>query len=538
MPDQPARHPFADTKVSRRVLLASGVGAAGLALAGGGVAAGMELRRSPSANNAATRTAPTTTPATTTPATTTPATTAPSSATPATAAAAPTARSFRSRPDLSPPKVQMTLVGVPTTEAFLVTPNFGPAGSGTSQQGLMILDGRGELVWFQPLTPAFTNLRVQNFKGAPVLTWWQGAFDPAGFGQGTGYIADMRYSTVATVEAANGLGADLHEFLLTPSGTALITAYAPATADLSPLGGAASGAVYSGVVQEIDVATGNLLFEWRSLDHIPVDETYAPLGTGPLDYFHINSIAVDPTDGNLLISARNTWAVYKLDRSTGAVVWRLGGKRSDFAMGSGTTFAWQHDAQAHGDGVLTLFDDGAAPTVESQSRALQLAVNEKARTAALARAFTHPARLVAESQGNFQLLPEGGAIVGWGSEPYFSHFDAKGALLRDGRMPTNVESYRAFREPWTATPATLPDVATEGDVVGGATVYVSWNGATNVATWQVVSGATPDALQDSGSVPKSGFETAITVHAKGPYLAVRALDEKGTELAVSTAVHL
>jgi hypothetical protein len=219
-------------------------------------------------------------------------------------------------------------------------------------------------------------------------------------------------------------------------------------------------------------------------------------------------------------------------------MWRLGGKRSDFAMGPGTTFAWQHDARAHGGGVLTLFDDGAAPEVEPQSRALLLAVDEKARTVNLTRAFTHPARLVSESQGNFQLLADGGALVGWGSEPYFSHFDRAGVLVRDGRMPTNIESYRAFRSPWSGTPSGVPDIATEGDATGGAAVYVSWNGATEVRSWQVMTGNSPASLADSGSVPRGGFETAITVHPRGPYLAVRALDATGNVLATSKVVRL
>jgi hypothetical protein len=402
----------------------------------------------------------------------------------------------------------------------------------------MILNGQGQLVWFQPLTGAFSNLQVQTYKGEPVLTWWQGTFNAAGFGQGTAIIADSHYKTIATIRGANGVAPDLHEFVLTPQGTALVTAYAPATADLRSVGGQSSGAIYSGIAQEIDVATGKLLFEWRSIDHVAVDETHATLASGPFDYFHINAIDVDPSDGNLLVSARNTWTVYKIDRSTGAVMWRLGGKRSDFAMGPGTSFEWQHDARAHGSGVLTVFDDGAAPAVEQYSRALQLAVDEQARTARLTRAIVHPARLLSQSQGNVQVLADGGVIVGWGSEPYFSHFDAAGTLVRDGRLPTNVESYRAFREPWTATPTGVPDIATEGDSVGGTTVYVSWNGDTEIATWQVLTGAAPGAVQDSGSVARSGFETAITVHPAGPYLAVRGLNRAGAEVGRSKVAKL
>jgi hypothetical protein len=432
----------------------------------------------------------------------------------------------------------MTLTGTPTTEMFLFTPNFGPGATASGQQGLMILNGRGELTWFLPLQPAFANLRVQTYQGKPVLTWWQGSFNPAGFGQGTGMIADTQYRAVASVNGANGLSADLHEFVLTPQGTALITAYGQGTADLSVIGGPASGPIYFGAVQEIDIATGAVVFEWRSIDHVSVDETYAPISTGPLDYFHINSIDVDPADGNLLVSARNTWAIYKINRTTGDVMWRLNGKRSDFSMGPGTSFAWQHDARAQANGQLTLFDDSAAPAVAQQSRALLLTLDTTARTATLTSALAHPARLLSESQGNFQRLADGGGIVGWGSEPYFSHFDAQGNLVRDGRMPTNMQSYRAFRSPWSSAPSGVPDVATEGDSVGGAAVYVSWNGATEVRSWEVLTGADPSSLAPSAAVPKGGFETAITVHPNGKYLAVRGLDKAGTVLGTSPVVAL
>lgn len=450
--------------------------------------------------------------------------------------------SYRSRPDLSPPRVQMTDVGSTSTPGvfFFVTPNPGPAQHAASQQGLMILSERGAVVWFRQVrAPAFTNLQVQTYRGEPVLTWWQGAYvAAAGFGRGEALIADRSYRTVATVHAAHGLEVDLHEFTLTPQGTALVTAYTTATADLRPVGGPRQGEVFDGVVQEIDVATGRLLFEWHSLDHVGIDETHTRYTDQTFDYFHVNSIGVDPDDDHLIVSARNTWTLYKLDRSSGKVLWRLGGRRSDFTMGAGTRFAWQHHARAHGGGMLTVFDDGASPKVEPQSRAIQLALDPATRTASLTRAFTHPARLLADSQGSFQLLPEGGAIVGWGSEPYFTHFGPDGSLLRDARMPTDQESYRAFRFPWAAAPTTIPEIALHSDNVGGRSVYVSWNGATEVATWEALSGPSPERLSPCGSVPKSGFETAMTVHPTGDFLAMRALDARGRPLATSRTVHL
>jgi hypothetical protein len=120
---------------------------------------------------------------------------------------------------------------------------------------------------------------------------------------------------VAEIRAGNGLQADLHELNLTPQGTALVTAYRVTTTDLSVLGGPSNGQVLAPQAQEIDIATGKLLWYWDCLEHVPVTETCSSppneKQTSPFDYFHMNSIAVAP-DGDLLISARNTWAVFKL----------------------------------------------------------------------------------------------------------------------------------------------------------------------------------------------------------------------------------
>ena len=132
------------------------------------------------------------------------------------------------------------------------------------------------------------------------------------------------------------------------------------------------------MVQEIALPSGRVLFEWKSLDHVDVAETHAQYMGHPLDYFHINSIDLTP-DGGLLVSARNTWAVYKISRRTGEIRWRLGGKRSDFKMGKGTVFAWQHDARHQGHNRITIFDDGALPQVEPQSRGLVSQLDQKRR---------------------------------------------------------------------------------------------------------------------------------------------------------------
>jgi hypothetical protein len=442
---------------------------------------------------------------------------------------------FVSRPDLEPPSLRLSRSGPGEGRSYFLAP--GP-GQGKGQGGRMICDDNGELVWFAPDAGGRRSMdfRPQMYQGQPVLTWWEGTIT-AGVGEGRCVIADRSYRHLHAVQATGGPQADLHEFHLTPHGTALITAYRTVPADLSRLGGPARGFVLAGLAQEIDVATGRLLFQWDSLDHVPLTETQAALQGGgtrvrPFDYFHINSIAPMP-DGSLLISARNTCTVYRVARPAGTVIWRLGGRNSSFAMGPGTRFYWQHDARPHGPQDLTLFDDGAAPAKERQSRALQLHLDTAAMRATLTRAYRHP-KLLAIAMGNMQVLPGGGVFVGWGMEPYFSEFSASGRLLVDGHFPGGNQSYRAFTQAWTAQPASRPDVAARADRAG-TTVYASWNGASTVRAWQVLAGARPDRLRPVAVARRSGFETSTRV-SHATWLAVAALGADGAELARSAAV--
>ena len=283
-------------------------------------------------------------------------------------------RHFVTRPDLTPPLVKVSRSGVGNVGNYTF---MNAPWTDESHGGALIRDASGDLVWMAPNAPRHRRMDInaQTYRGKPVLTWWEGALTPTGFGLGVGMIADTSYRTTHVVRAHHGLQADLHEFNLTSQGTALITAYRESVVDLSAVGGPARGYVLSGVVQEVDIATGALLFEWDSLDHVPLTESREVFAAGtadaPYDYFHVNSIAEAP-DGDLLISGRNTWTVYKVTRPAGKIAWRLGGKRSDFQLGPGVKFYWQHHVRPHGATTLTLFDNGAAPPYEPQSRALIL----------------------------------------------------------------------------------------------------------------------------------------------------------------------
>jgi hypothetical protein len=447
-------------------------------------------------------------------------------------------QAFRSRPDLRPPVVTVTARAASAAAGdVFVAPYTGPG-----QAGPMILDQNGGLLWFKPLrgSSSAAGLRVQEYQQRPVLTWWQGTISVHGFGVGQDVIEDSSYSEVARVRAGNGYQADLHEFELTPAGTALITVFAPILCDLSSVGGPAYGAVTNGLIQEIDIRTGLVKHEWTSLDHVGLSESYeAAKGTNtasPFDFFHVNSIELEQ-DGSILASARNTRALYDIDRRSGQIVWRLGGKRSSFAMGPGTGLAYQHDPRELPDGTLSVFDNGASPAVHSQSRGVILRVDPQRRAVSRVGQIVHTPPLIAESQGNLQALGNGNWFVGWGQLPQFSEFAPDGQLVFDARLPRWTQSYRAYRLPWTGTPVHRPSFAFQPIASGGGMVYASWNGATLVDAWRVLAGPSPAGLSTVALSARSGFEASIAVPAStvGPYVAVQALDSAGRVLGASQA---
>jgi hypothetical protein len=445
--------------------------------------------------------------------------------------------SFHSRPDLHAPTVGVTASSPAQAPGDLFLAPY----SGPGQDGPMIVDGAGELVWFDPL-PSGTeasNLRVQLYESKPVLSWWQGYIPPQGFGQGEEVIADAAYHQILRMRAGNGLPADLHDFDITPQNTALLTAFNPIRCDLSSVGGPSDAAVTDSLFQEVDLRTHLVRREWHPLDHVALSQSYASATTSthewPYDYFHLNSIAVRH-DGSILISARNTSALYVLSPTTGQLVTQIGGKHGSVKLGSGTATAYQHDAEELPNGNLSIFDNGGVPKVHSQSRGVIVSVDPTTRTDTLVGQYEHPKPLFAGSQGNVQSLENGDMFVGWGAEPYFSEYNNAGALVFDARLPYRTESYRAFRFQWSATPSGTPAIAAVAGAAGAGTIYASWNGATNVASWRVLGGATASELAPITSAARAGFETAIALPQTPPYAAVQALDPAGNVLGTSPTI--
>jgi hypothetical protein len=400
----------------------------------------------------------------------------------------------------------------------------------------LIMTEDGEPVWIEPTKANITDLKVQTYQGRPVLTYWTGK-SSGGHGDGVGVILDEAYTEIARVSAGNGVEADLHEFTLTDRGTALLTVYETVPADLSAIDGPAKGHIYDCRVQEVDVASGEVLLDWKALDHIPVDETYLGLtqdkghdGTTAgraFDPYHLNS--VDDDGDRLLVSARHTHAVYAIDRSSGEVIWRLGGRRSDFEVAKKAAFAWQHDVRRQSDGTLSLFDNHLYAAAEGHSRGMVFALDEDAMTATLVQEYAYDGHL-GTAMGSTQVLTGGNVLVGWGTVPAATEFTAAGDPVWQATL--GGISYRAYRHEWTAHPTTAPAVAAKTER-GGVRVFASWNGATEVRRWRVLAAAdSASAVQPAGEVAVSGFETSLLVPSAAR-VAVQALDASGQVLATS-----
>ncbi|KAJ4482291.1 ASST-domain-containing protein [Lentinula aciculospora] len=396
-----------------------------------------------------------------------------------------------------------------------------PRGTNVNSPGALIYDKSGNLVWDGTRFGQTLTFKVATYKGESVILLWTGTVAGAGVGSGYDLILNNKYEIIANFTAVNlnGSLADFHDIEMTSNDTALITAYQPKTWDLSTFN-IADGWLLDSVAQELDPSNGNEIFTWVASDHVDPNTCYASPGTtgtsadNPWDYFHINAVDKDSA-GNYLISSRHCHAIYYVAPS-GDIIWTIGGHNSTVTMNDGTTFAWQHDVRWHNDETqISLFDnEGTAWELDSSSsRGLLLDFDASNNSVSLNQQWIPYNVTVSESQGNVGILDSGNTLIGWGQVPYFSEYDANGQFLYVVQFGVgDVQSYRAYHYNWTATPNTRPSVSVETSG-SNTTVYTSWNGATEVATWQL-SGSTSDSPQLAvpiSNTSRSGFETAISV---------------------------
>lgn len=474
--------------------------------------------------------------------------------------------SFISEPHLHPMKIIVNRYDPGTSSGLIFLAPYGFSEDAMyGQSGALILDNEGTPFWFRPLnSPNLmnTDFRMQTFNGKPVLTFWQGTLAtpptytnvPAGSSEPDScyYILDNTYAVIKTVSAQRGFTSDIHEFLLTPNNTALFLSTRSVPMDLTPYGGPKDGYVQDFAIQEIDLNTNKLIFFWDALQHIPLTDSYeeasSATSSGNIwDAYHLNSIGLTDSVDDIIVSGRNTWTIYRINKPTGNIIWHLGGKQSNFTIGSEAEFSWQHDARFLSNNRVSMFDDNSngssSPGPSSHGLILQLDLINM--TASLYRSYFHDPNLTVASQGNVQSLPNGNKFIGWGQSQYYSEFNDAGNteqnptlnLLYDAQMPSPNYTYRAYRNDWIGKPFYPPSI---GIISNGSqvTVYASWNGSTETTQWQVLAGSKQKKLSLVSSAPKLGFETAILVNSKGPYFQVRALNASGQVIGSSKIIKL
>ncbi|KAJ0355878.1 hypothetical protein COL154_001396 [Colletotrichum chrysophilum] len=473
---------------------------------------------------------------------------------------------FRSRPDLAPPRLNITIPATADVEQgylfvapFAGLPDTPTEQHGPRQAGPYIFRDDGELVWsgYAIYSIWATNFQAARWRGRDVLFSFEGDHNP-GYGHGHGHVTflDQHYETIREVRAGNHKLVDKHEFHVVNEETGLIQIYQPVPRHLTPWGAEPEQQwIVNAIIQELDIATGKLLFEWSSLDHVTPDEAILPINPGQAgsgynssdawDYFHINSVDKDAT-GNYLISARDACSVHKINGTDGSIIWRLAGTNSSFDLGEGVDFCFQHHArwlsQDGDEEVLSLYDNSAHGTEHGGGREVHTAptssgkiirVNTRTWKAELVQGFYPPDGLLSKSQGSTQILPGGNALVNWGSSGAVTEFKADGtpifhAYMDSGDLGVAVENYRAFRFNWTGLPSEEPAIVSLENKDGTA-VYVSWNGDTETETWRFYE-LTDEYGSRSflGETQRTGFETSLHVPGRRVgRVAAEAVDALG-----------
>lgn len=423
-----------------------------------------------------------------------------------------------------------------------------------------ILDTAGNLIWtFDEYMGEIYNLQVQEYKGQPYITYWAGDDTVGGHGAGKYHMLDQHYEEFKQIDAANGLDADLHDFRITSENTALITVYQIIEADLSSINASLEkGEIWDSIFQEIDLETGEALFEWRASEHIDWDEAYLDMNEQadgakgrPWDFYHINTVDKDPA-GNYLVSGRFTRSIIYINGTSGDIIWRLGGKRNDFkdlSDGAATNFAGQHDVHWTDDyKSITFFDNRADwfTAIDDKSAGAKLILNYSSAlsqpTAELVQTYIHPSKILSISQGSMQTLPSGNMLVGYGFNGVVAEFSPSGKLLCDAFFEAStylgsgdVQTYRAYKNHWIGLPNTPVDLALHDGVF-----YVSWLGATEVREWVLRSAfGDDDEWTEIARFRKDGFETHYTLTAEQRikrWARAYALGENGEELGSSESL--
>jgi hypothetical protein len=452
-----------------------------------------------------------------------------------------------------PPACQtVTFHSAPRLEAQRVCMNLGVRTHGTQPGTYLVLTpgaagvgvyrDNGALVWWHGQPAGATESHdavVVRLWGRSLLAVWSGrqhmiGVNHAPIQDGIVTLYDRHYRRVGTITAGRPFSPnqlDMHEFRVTPQGDALVDIYRPVPMTVN----GHAEIVVDCVVQKLSLVrdargihTGRVLFQWSSLGHVPVSSSRLP-DPGPggaWDYFHLNAVAQD-TDGDLLLSARSTWGVYKVNATSGGIIWQLGA-RGDPALP--VPWCYQHDITALGANEYSLYDDGGEgpgcwPRLNwHAARGLIFRVDPSVRPVRLRllHSYTHRPPIHSEFVGSTQRIADGSVLVSWGTTPQITEYSPSGGRLR-------------FR--WTGLPRRTPALAAQSQPGGQTEVWASWNGATQVRAWRLLAGSDARHLRAMRrAVPATGFETAVVLARRFRAVAVQALGGNGQVLRRSRVI--
>lgn len=480
-------------------------------------------------------------------------------------------RVFKTSP-YQPPNLNVSWYGENKGNGDLFFVPKGRRKHGVQDSRPYIISLDNELVFAAEAEYGANDFRVQEYDGQPHLTFWQGESTSRpnpGHGYGVvsflnqsygGFELDLNASIRSFLGDDKPGSIDIHEHEMTDRDTMLVTAYNNTRADISSINGSRKGWVADSPFFEIDVRTQRVLYNWSPLEHISVNtsrlsvDSYMGNGTkaAPYDFFHTNSVQAVGED-YFLISSRHMWSVYLIARQTGEVVWELNGEDGgDWrSIPKEAKFRWQHHARVQGfsntGADISIFDNHAMKedldSKNSSGLLLHLPLPPRASKppALLRKQQAKDMQLHGESQGSFEVGPETD-LVSYGQSPVAQEFDHDSNLLMQTRFGYEgaAQNYRAFRQEWHATPASWnPRLAVDEEVERGARrtvrAFVSWNGATDVKSWNIY--ATEAVLGEQGKkskmlarAMKKGFETTFVVQLWNDECLVVAAVQHGEEI--------
>lgn len=429
--------------------------------------------------------------------------------------------------------------------------------------GPHIYDGDGELIWSG--TPFFGHwnvfdFTVANVSGQPHLAMqdWHGQ---------RGVILDSSYEIwkTAPMLAAGDTFQNMHAFHVVDDGKKALPLNvrhwdAPAENSIRDVGYNGTCKVGYQGFRELDLTKPGtpIVFEWEPKEHVSLNEsTYIKYngkdydGTAKdmcirgWDAMHVNSVDKFP-DGDYLVSARHSDTLYKISHVDESIVWRLGGKTSDFEFGDNAKFARQHHGEVLKQNsshiTISLFDnavgEGWQMAERRFSRGLIMSLDLNKMTANVTTQFGHPQGRLSSGRGSMQVLPNGNAFINWADDSHISEHLPNGTVLGfQASLPAKIDTYRAFKFPWIGRPKQPPDVHAEvtwdDDHNMTTKISMSWNGATEVEKWAVHGVNAEGKAVHIDTVPRDGFETTLDHDGLVTNVYAEALDKHGTILGTS-----